>query len=258
MKLAFATLGCSGLPLAEVSELALRTGWTGVELRSAPDEPVHASISRADREAARARLAGVAILAIDSYVRCGTTDAADEQVIRQLLAEAELAADLGAQAVRVFPGAAGPGQDEMIIARLAEAAAQLPSGVEIWLETHDSHRTGRDVSRVLATVDDRRVRAIWDVAHPIAAGEALPDTLAHLRPHLAHVQIKDEDSARSPVALGTGVLPLAEILRALQREPYDGWLSLEWEKKWHPEAAELEPTLVAGRKWLTALGISAG
>jgi sugar phosphate isomerase/epimerase len=203
-------------------------------------------------------MAGVPIIAIDSYVRCGTTDAADAQVIEHLLAEAALAADLGARAVRVFPGAAAPAQDELIIARLRTAASRLPAGVEIWLETHDSHRTGRDAARVLRRLDHERVRAIWDVAHPVAAGEAWADTLAQLRPYLAHVQIKDEDRARSPVALGTGVLPLAEILRALQEEPYDGWLSLEWEKKWHPEAAELEPTLVAGKDWLGALGLLDG
>jgi sugar phosphate isomerase/epimerase len=28
---------------------------------------------------------------------------------------------------------------------------------------------------------------------------------------------------------------MPDILAALRRAGYDGWLSVEWEKKWHPE-----------------------
>src|SRR5258707_9152515 len=94
-RLAFSTLGCPGLPLPEVAELARHTGWRGVELRSAPDEPVHIGLSAAGRRAAVETLEGAAILCIASYVKVASGKVDDERCVADLLAEAALAADLG-------------------------------------------------------------------------------------------------------------------------------------------------------------------
>ncbi|MFC4996296.1 hypothetical protein ACFPIJ_00450 [Dactylosporangium cerinum] len=91
-------------PLSEVAALALRTGWHGLELRSAPDEPVHIGLSATGRQAAVEILGGLATLCIASYVKVASGQVSDEQCVSDLLAEAGLAADLGARAVRVFPG----------------------------------------------------------------------------------------------------------------------------------------------------------
>jgi sugar phosphate isomerase/epimerase len=40
--------------------------------------------------------------------------------------------------------------------------------------------------------------------------------------------------------LGGGDLPVPSILSTLHNRNYNGWLSVEWEKKWHPEIAEPE------------------
>lgn len=253
MRRGFSTLGCPRLPLPDVRDLALRTGWTGLELLSSPDEPVHTGLDASQRRAARAALGEeVSVLAVNSYVHCGSTKAGDEQIVAELVAQAGLAADLGARAVRVFPGGEGMGADARMATRLRAAAEHLPEGVALWLETHDSHGTGEAVARVLELADDTRVRAIWDLAHPIAGGEPWRETLSVLRPHLAHVQLKDERSADDhfPVPLGEGHLPVADVVRGLDATGYAGWLSLEWERKWIPSADPLEDVLIKGRGWL--------
>ena len=45
---------------------------------------------------------------------------------------------------------------------------------------------------------------------------------------------EDERKVRSRV-VGEGVLPWDRILRALAESGYDGWLSLEYERRWHPQ-----------------------
>ena len=35
--------------------------------------------------------------------------------------------------------------------------------------------------------------------------------------------------------MGEGVIPWPEILRAVKARGYDGWLSLEYERRWHPD-----------------------
>jgi hypothetical protein len=57
--LAFSTLGCSGLALADVVALAQSTGWLGLELRVAADEPVHVGLSASDRASALKPITGV-------------------------------------------------------------------------------------------------------------------------------------------------------------------------------------------------------
>ncbi|MEV7969461.1 sugar phosphate isomerase/epimerase family protein [Sphaerisporangium sp. NPDC088356] len=253
-KLAFSTLGCSGLPLAEVAAMAARTGWPGLELRSAPDEPVHRGLSPEGRRTARAALSGVTVLCVASYVKVAAAEADDDEVVAALLAEAELARDLGAGAVRVFPGGRGDGRDDLrAVRRLSAAAPRLPQGVEIWVETHDSHPRGGDVARVLSEVGSPAVRAIWDVAHPWLAGETVAEAAAALAPWLAHVQVKDRSrDDPTPVPLGDGTLPLRPVLTTLRDAGYGGWVSLEWEHKWHPAPTPLEDALRAGRAWLAA------
>src|SRR5215217_5261797 len=219
MRLAFSTLGCSGWPLSEVAALARDSGWMGLELRAAADEPVHTGLTAARRAAARSQLDGIEVLCIASYVRVAAAGD-DDSCVADALAHAQLAVDFGARAVRVFPGAPGPGPDADARAarRLAAIAARLPDGVEIWLETHDSHPRGVDVARVLAAVDHPRVRAIWDVLHPWRVGEALTISAAALHPYLAHVQVKDVASVedRTPLPLGAGSIPLGDVLTLLR------------------------------------------
>ncbi|MDL5201690.1 sugar phosphate isomerase/epimerase family protein [Streptomyces sp. ALI-76-A] len=261
MKLAFSTLGVPGLPLPDVLRLASTYGYHGVELRAHPEEPVHPGLDLTRRAdvAAEFKAAGVELLGLAGYARVAAPGD-DEAVIEEVRRLLDLARDLGAPYVRVFPGG-GTEQsreeaDATAARRLgtaAEYAADL--GVRILLETHDSHRTGADAIRVLGPVGHRQVGALWDVMHTWLGGEQPSETYAALSPFLGYVQVKDIASAddTTPVALGTGVLPLAECVEVLSRHGWDGWLCWEYEKRWYEAAAPLPDLLEAGREHLARL-----
>src|SRR5687768_11978981 len=99
-RLGFSTLGCPGAPLDHVLELAQGNSFAGLELRTADDEFTHLGLTAAERRTLRSRIedAGLEILSVNSYVRLC---AVEEQPLE---AHLELAADLGARGVRVFPG----------------------------------------------------------------------------------------------------------------------------------------------------------
>lgn len=82
---------------------------------------------------------------------------------------------------------------------------------------------------------------------------SLAASRAVLAPHLGYVQVKDVASAEdlTPLPLGSGVLPLAE---GLDGTGPDTWVCWEYEKRWHPGAAELPGLLAAGREYLLRLG----
>lgn len=258
MKLAFSTLGVPGMPVADVVRLAATHGYQGVELRAHPEEPVHPGLSPVERAGVvqEFKQGGVEILTVAGYARVAA-EGDDQPVMDEIAALVELARDLGAPNVRVFPGGGdqGPEAADAIAARRLGAAAPhaAEQGVRILLETHDSHRAGLDVARVVGTVGHPQIGALWDVMHTWLAGEEPVASHAVLAPHLGYVQVKDVASAdeTTPLALGAGVLPLAACLDTL--DP-DTWVCWEYEKRWYPEAAELPGLLGAGRDHLLRLG----
>ncbi|MES4831091.1 TIM barrel protein, partial [Streptomyces anthocyanicus] len=105
MKLAFSTLGVPGLPLTDVLGLATTHGYHGVELRAHPEEPVHPGLGPDERAAVAAefRAAGVEPLGLAGYARVAAPGD-DEPVLAEIRGLLDLARDLGAPYVRVFPG----------------------------------------------------------------------------------------------------------------------------------------------------------
>ncbi|MFD4025979.1 sugar phosphate isomerase/epimerase family protein [Streptomyces sp. NPDC058576] len=253
---AFSTLGCPGADLDEVVRLARAGPCSGIELRCAEDQLAHPELdpAGADRLAGALRRAGLAVPLLASYVQV----AADEpDVVDRLARHIALAARLGAGQLRVFGGGAEQpaGRRERAVRHLAEAAPIAgAAGVGIALETHDVFLTGAEVAEVLAAVGSPAVGAVWDAVNPWRAGESPERTAELLGPWLRHVQLKDVASPTDlrPVLPGRGVLPLGDVLAQLRRLGYAGWISLEWERAWYPEAAPLAEALPAFHRILDA------
>jgi sugar phosphate isomerase/epimerase len=261
MSLAFSTLGCPGAPLDHVLELAKGNDISGLELRAADDEFTNTGLTAAQRRELRTRIedAGLEILAVSSYVKLC---AVEEQPLE---AHLELAADLGARGVRVFPGDPDPGPDAAAGTadgpstgeiRALDRVTSAPRDVHILLETHDSHSAGRKMAALCTLLDTNvpghTTKVVWDSAHTWSHGETPAEAFELLKPWIEFVQIKDSDSAQSyrPVAIGTGDFPIQDLLETLKGTDYP--LSLEWELKWHPHLPPLEETLPAARAWTTA------
>lgn len=241
--------------------LAADHGFHGVELRAAGDEePVHAGLTAAQRAEVAAEFGrgGIEVLGIASYAKAAAPGD-DEPVLADIRAHVELAADLGASYVRVFPGAGedpAPEADVVAARRLAAVAPEAADrGVRVLLETHDSHRTGADAARVLGLVGHHSVGALWDVMHTWLGGEQPLASYRALAPYLGYVQVKDIGSAgdTTPLALGAGVLPLAETVEVLSRAGWDGWLCWEYEKRWYEGVPGLAGLLGPGREHLMGL-----
>ncbi|MFE8910458.1 sugar phosphate isomerase/epimerase family protein [Streptomyces globisporus] len=253
---AFSTLGCPGADLDEVIRMARTDPSTGIELRCVERELAHPELdwAGADRVAGALRGAGLAVPVLASYVQV----AADRpDVVDRLARHIALAARLGAGQVRVFGGGAEQpaGRRERAVRHLAEAAPlAAAAGVGIALETHDEFLTAAEVAEVLEAVGSPAVGAVWDAVNPWRAGECPERSAELLGPWLRHVQLKDVASRTDlrPVLPGRGVLPLDDVLAQLRRLGYDGWISLEWERAWYPEAAPLAEALAAFHRVLDA------
>jgi len=97
------------------------------------------------------------------------------------------------------------------------------------------------VDRVNAATGLDNARFLLDLYHLSMGGEDLPAVIDRHAAVTGHVQIADNPGRGAP---GTGALPLADLLGALRKAEYDGWIGLEYK----PSAAGS----AASFSWLTA------
>ena len=272
MKLAFSNLAAPSWSIERVAEEATRLGYDGVELRLLNGEVIDPVRDRsAVRSAAGVlRGAGLDICAFDSSCRFNFDDPAErERQVQDLLHWIDLSQELAVPIVRIFGGAASDPaavDDEVsngwVAQALAAAAPQAEqAGVTVALETHDAFSSARRVEEVLRVVDSSRVGALWDSHHPYEMGETPEEVVALFGTRLAHVHVKDArrvapgSAAWQLVLLGEGEVPVRGQLDALRASGYDGYVSVEWEKKWHPDLPDPEVALPQHIAWLKeALG----
>ena len=244
---AVSTLGMPGEPLRDAARVALAHGCQGIEIRVHPDEEVHLGLS--GEEVARVRSLldgeGLEVACLAGYAKV-CAPGADEPVIAELRALVELAHRLGAPAVRVFPGGDGDA-----LPRIAAVLEDLrDSGVQLLVETHDSHPTGAAVAGLVTPFGaPGMVAGLWDAVHPWRAGEEPVRTREALGEYLGYFQVKDVANREdpTPVLPGQGAVPLADCGELLA--PWSGWVSLEWEKAWYPDLARVAAPLRAAAAW---------
>lgn len=253
MKLAFSTLGCPGWTLDQVTATASELGYEGVELRLLDGEVIPSKLATDERRRVKEafKAAGVAIACVDTSARFTAPDPlarrAQEDDVRSYL---DLASEWEAPIIRVFGGNLSDGVSEAQgVAYLSEslnalAPAAERAGVTIALETHDAFSAGRVVADVMQRVPSRHVAALWDTHHPYRMGETPEQTWSYLGQRLMHTHVKDArrkaDGGWQLVLLGEGEVPVKEAVATWARHGYDGFVCVEWEKKWHPEIEDPE------------------
>jgi sugar phosphate isomerase/epimerase len=270
-RIAFSTLAFPNATLASAASLGRSWGYSGIELRLIDGELIDPSMPAADRIGVKRTVAaaGLPVVAVDSSIRL-----TDEEAGPELARFLELASDWEAPLVRVFGGAlaAAPTvrQEQLrAAARVLESCAPLAErlGVAIGVETHDAFSASSVVAELLAlvdpaVVDSGAVGAVWDSHHPHRMGERPAEVFANLGPHILLAQVKDARRTAAPhdgwqlVLLGAGEVPVADMLGLLVAGGYPHWISVEWEKRWHPEIEEPEIALPQHldllTKWLEA------
>jgi sugar phosphate isomerase/epimerase len=259
-RIAFSTLAFPGTTLAAAASLGRRWGYAGIELRLIDGELIDPAMPAGERARVKRVLttAGLPVVAVDSSIRLTDDDPGPE--LRRFL---ELASDWESPLVRVFGGALADGEPHRreqlraaarVLAAAAPQAARL--GVSIGVETHDDFSASSVVAELLALTDPDWVGAVWDSHHPHRMGERPAEVYANLSPRILLAQVKD--ARRTPggqwqlVLLGAGEVPVEDMLGLLMAGGYPHWISVEWEKRWHPEIEAPEIALPQHLRLLTS------
>ncbi len=166
---------------------------------------------------------------------------------------------MGRPWIRVFGGQIPDGLD--FDAAVTQAAEQLrrygdialKHGVVVVVETHDDWCDSNRVAALMDKAGHPATAVVWDVHHPWrTTGESPAQTWRTIGHYVQYVHLKDAKGApggRSSSRLtGQGNVPVKEALEVLQANNYDGWLTLEWEKRWHPNLAAADEALPAAHR----------
>lgn len=251
MKLSFSTIGCPDWAWPVIFSTAKDIGMDGIEVRCIGSElfaPRAAEFSDSNIEATLARLsaAGMCIPAFDSNAVLAVLEKA-ESAMAEARAYIDLAAKAGTPYVRLMcVGVPQPVDCDLELCQrqydeLCEYGRQ--KNVMPLLETNGPLSDSAVMRELMDNVKSDNKGVLWDVHHPYRYFQESPSlTYDRLGGYIRHIHIKDSILEESGHVLyrmlGKGDVPVKEILYLLRDKGFDGFVSLEWVKKWNPELEE--------------------
>ncbi|MGN0767824.1 MAG: AMP-binding protein, partial [Christensenellales bacterium] len=252
MKLSFSTLACPDFTWSEIYSMTKDFGLDGIEIRGLGNEisAIHAipfTDDKIDSTIAKLAELNLVIPCLSSGCALKFKDKEKEN-IEELEQYIALAGRLSTPYVRVLadlePRPSGEVDDSYVaevLRSLAEKARK--SGVTLLVESNGVYSDTSRLRRLLDSVADENVAALWDVNHPYRFGNESPEqTVANLGSLIRYVHVKDSvvasDGNVSYKLFGEGDMPFDRIFAALESIGYDGFVSLEWVKRWSNELCD--------------------
>lgn len=253
-KLCFSTLGCVDYSLEQIVSLAKKCSFDALEVRGIGGELNNTEIECFKPEkAAETRKylenENIKLLSLGTSACCDKIGN-DELQIAKVFEEIDVASAMGFENIRVF-GNNIPEDYEIVRKRVCHALSELcdyakGKDVRVLLETHGDFS---DEETLLPIIDEMgkysNFAVIWDIAHSDLKYKSDWKSFYNaIKEKVVHIHVKDH--TREPFALttmGEGDIPIREICDYLESDGYNGYFSLEWEKKWHPELENIEDAL---------------
>jgi len=252
MKFGFSTLGCPEWSFSDILVAASDLGFDGVELRGIgrdvylPNTPLFnytEKIKKSLKELGHSVpcLASGALLHDPSRAFAARSEA---------IAYIELAAALGVPYVRVL-GDRGPApgivNDSCVIDNLNYLLIiAKDAGIKLLIETNGVFGDSAKLRSLLEKIGSESLGVLWDVHHPYRFfGESVQTTYGNLKPFIRHIHVKDSVREKGIVRYrmtGQGDVPVFDAVTTLKNGGYDGFVMLEWVRRW--DAGLEEPGIV--------------
>ncbi|MCH6259098.1 sugar phosphate isomerase/epimerase [Puniceicoccaceae bacterium K14] len=258
-KWTFSTLGCSDLTLEESCLLAKKFGLKHIEVRSLEDRvdlPDYFAGKYGSPENLKSVLDdhGVQISTLNASLKMVGNTKEDREEFLKFVPWAEA---IDTPLLRAFDGGTpqtileGETLEQAVdtLRWWQELRAKNSWNVKMAVETHDCLCPLDGYDRIKNELG-KDFTVIWDSHHTWKkSGVPIKDSWEHLKSSVPTVHLKDSvpvPSARHPFSYttyGEGTFPLNETLETLKKDGYDGFVCIEWERKWHPYLAPLDEAL---------------
>ncbi len=248
MKLAFSTLCCPNYDWKEIFSMATDLGFDGIEVRYIKEEEALSPFSAENCDDTAKMLDKMKI-----EIPCLSTGGCLkhdnwEETRSEILKYISIAPKVGAKYIRILGDLRaepdGEVDDNIIAERIKEIVPFAEeNGITLLVETNGVYADTERLASMLNIVASDNVAALWDVHHPYRYfGESAEATLTNLGAYIKHVHIKDSlvdsDGKVSYKLIGEGDIPLDDIMLALKSINYEGFVTLEWVKRWNSELSD--------------------
>lgn len=248
MKLAFSTLGCPDFSWTDVYTMAKDTGFHGIEVRGLgselsavkckpfSDEQIEKTVEKLNKMHLEIPCLSTGI----SLKHKETLGEAKDEI----LAYIGLAAKLGTPYIRILADEKADVDGEVCDDDIIEAIKPLVSvaeekSVTLLIETNGVYSDTARLASLLDRLESDSVGALWDIHHPYRfKGESPEQTVQNLGAYIKYTHIKDSVMGEGkPIykIIGEGDLPIDAALFALRSINYEGYVSLEWLKRYAPD-----------------------
>lgn len=251
MKIAFSTLGCPDFDWPDIYSMAKDLGFDGIEIRglgkdifAVQAQPfTESQLPETVKKLAKLRLE---IPCLSSGCCLKFAERAEQNHL-EIVQYIELASRLGTPFIRILadlePYPMGEVDDEVVFAalqRLIPIAEE--KGVTLLIETNGVYCDTARLRTLLDRLASDTVAALWDTHHPCRFGGESPGKTVHnLGAYIKYAHIKDSIMDNGAVhyrMMGEGDMPIDEMMRALRSINYEGFVSLEWVKRWAPDLSD--------------------
>ena len=245
MKISFSTLACPMYSWTDIYAMAKDLGFNGIEIRGLGDD----IFSVKARPFTETQLPETVkkLQKLELEIPCLSTGIAlkdmehAERCIYEIKEYCVLAQKLNTPYIRILadltPAPEGEVDDDFIIDSLKSLIDTAKEyGVTLLVETNGVYADTARLKKVLDAVDSEYVAALWDVHHPYRFfGESAKTTIENIGKYIKYVHVKDsiiKDGEIVYKMMGEGDLPLDDMLGELKTMGYEGYVSLEWVKRW--------------------------
>lgn len=243
MKIAFSTLACPNYDWKDIFSMAKDLGFDGIEVRHIREDEAYSPFSpeRCEKTAEKLNKLKIEIpcLATGGCVKLPNWDENKAEIISYI----KVAEKVGAPYVRILADldAAPDGEvdDKLIVSRIKELVPIAEEcGVTMLVETNGVYADTSRLASLLCDIASDNVAALWDIHHPYRFfGEKPETTLTNLGAFIKHVHVKDSVNDGGNIVykiMGEGDIPIDDIMFALRSINYEGYITLEWVKRWNP------------------------
>ena len=246
MKIAFSTLACPEFSWTDIYSMAKDLGFDGIEIRGLGDD-IYAVKAQPFTPAElpntlkKLRTLRLEIPCLSSACCLKDVHLADENY-NEIIHYIELAQKLGTPYIRILADRDAQPEgdavdDAAIVEQLKKLAPQAErAGVTLLVETNGVFADTARLHALLNAVSSDAVAALWDMHHPYrVAGESAEKTVQNLGAYIKYTHIKDSVAGQNGVEyrmMGEGDLPIDDMIRALRSINYEGYVSLEWVRRW--------------------------
>ncbi|PKM93369.1 MAG: AMP-dependent synthetase [Firmicutes bacterium HGW-Firmicutes-1] len=248
MKLAFSTLGCPNWSWSDMISTAKDLGFDGIEVRGIAHQlfaPKALPFTPENIEATKSKLnhlnLEISCLSSACYLF-------DQVNLLQHLSDGkeyiDLASNLGVKYVRVLGDKEPHVTEPVDMNAVREATIILADyakskDVTILIETNGVFANSATMKAFIGSLKKENVGVLWDIHHPFTfMNETLEHTYDTLKSFIKYIHVKDSVVVNGTVIykmLGEGTIPIKELIKYLSADQYDGYVVLEWTKRWQKD-----------------------